>query len=162
MKTHFLSLLEEVAVFKLAPLQILQIVEILGASAGGLVALEVFKPDQGDANAVQLRIDTVGVAVVEGDAVDSGMDFEAHGWDSDAEDFIRLEEALFVDFRDDESEPAKGVDHFPCVIAADPYQNVEIAGRARVAVKTDRIPSDDQVFNFGLVQRTQEFFEVGW
>ena len=76
------------------------------------------------------------------------------------DNFARHGEIILRQVQRTEAEFIQSIEDPHGVLADRPYEQVDIAGKARCTVKGQSVASDDELFNFVLVEQLEQLFEV--
>lgn len=117
------------------------------ASGRPLVALEMFEIDQAHGDGIEFADDAVRVAFLECNARDAGLQLDSDRRNAHSYDLPRLREQLRPDVVPGEPERPNDLQDLVDVVGAGRDPDVQVAGRPRESVKSDRVSADDEVLN---------------
>src|SRR3954470_7635667 len=133
--------------------EVLEVREILVASAGLLVRLEIAEIDEAHRCAVDLPQDPGRIALLEPDAGDRGEDLQADGRHAHPDDLVVLQEQIRREVGDVEAEFPEHRDHRLRRRGPLPDPDVHVHRRARIAVVADGVPAHQEVLNLMSVEQ---------
>ncbi|MCW1925437.1 hypothetical protein OKA05_22945 [Luteolibacter arcticus] len=109
---------------------------------------------------LMLQFNSVPVALIEPDAIDSGEHLDFPRLSSDLNDEVFLKEILLSKSDLAEAEALENPDQLVRVPGTYGHEEINVARVARKPVDAHGIPSDDQVFNGLLSEQSDEFEKI--
>jgi len=134
----------------------LQVIQVFGATARGLVFLQVFETNQVDAQSVKLDPGAAGEAVGKRDTRYGGKNLDLQRRLAEANDPIVLQEHLWLELRHVKAKILQDLNQLAGVLIGNCYADVECAGGARVAAIRHGVAADEKILNAGGVEQFQE------
>lgn len=101
----------------------------------------------------ELHRDPRAPRIVKFNAIDRGNDVDTNRRNADLKNNARLGQVILREVVKWCSECSEGMENVECILFGGAYPDVEVLGRPNVAMRSERVCSDHQVFSARVVQR---------
>ena len=141
--------------------QVPEVLEVLRPAARRLDLLQVLELRKPDRLASEEHLVPRGPALLEIHSRDRGQDPDPERRKPHPDHLVRLHQKLHRERGHVEAEAPDGRDDLLGVPWATPHPNIDVRRRPRIAVETDRIPSNEEELSPVRAERPQKLGEVG-
>jgi hypothetical protein len=141
--------------------QCLQVCLILRSARGALVRAQILQTDDWHIQILDRADFSSSVTIAEIHTRNSAMDLDAHGLLADADEFFRFQEWPMGNRIIGKAELPESGRQTILIFRRDCHPDIEVSGRAVIAVIVHGHPADHKILNPLPVQESQEIEEVG-